>query len=56
MSIFKKKSKKKKRFLIEFKSGTQMIIKADTRREARDEGIEFTWDLGDVLSVEEIIN
>lgn len=51
-----KKTKNLKKFIAEFKNGSQIVIKAESRREAIDDAIEFTWTCGDMLDVREIKN
>lgn len=43
--------RKIKRFLIEFENGMQEEIEADTRREALEEAIEYTWNYGSIISI-----
>lgn len=46
------KKKQMKKFLAEFKNGSQIVIKAETRRDA----IEFSYKCGDMISVREMKN
>lgn len=46
--------RKIKIYLIEFENGIQEEIEADTRREALDEAIEYTWNYGSIISITKI--